>query len=171
MAKLREAAATAPQPITEEDALAAMQLLAETQAQLDKVNSQKKLAQLDLDKKYEGKLKELSDAAAMQEKLILKYLEENRDAVLGTQKSKKFGLGTVGVRIGKAKLVLAAEGVTWEDVIKLAKKTMPEYVREEWQLQKDKLLSDFGKQPEANDQLLNIGVAIAQDETFFVKVG
>ena len=48
MAKLREAtAAAAPPAITEEDALAAMQLLAETQAQLDKVNSQKKLTQLD----------------------------------------------------------------------------------------------------------------------------
>lgn len=170
MAKLREAAAAAPPAITEEDALAAMQLLAETQAQLDKVNSQKKLAQLELDKKYEGKLTELTNAAKGQEELILKFIEENRDSVLGTQKSRKFGLGTVGVRIGKSKLVLAGEGVDWDNVIKLAKKTMPDYVREEWQLQKDKLLSDFAGREDANDTLVNIGLAIVQDSTFFVKV-
>lgn len=170
MAKLREAAAAAPPAITEEDALAAMQLLAETQAQLDKVNSQKKMSQLELDKKYEGKLTELTKAKEAQELLIITFLKEHREEVLGKQSSKKFGLGTVGVRTGKHKLILAGEGVEWDNVIKLAKKNMPDYVREEWQLQKDKLLSDFAGREDANDTLLNIGLAIVQDSTFFVKV-
>jgi len=170
MTKLREATTLAAPKFTEEDALATMQILAESNAQLDKFLSQKKIEQLNLDKKYEGKTEELTKIVKEQEALILAYVQENREAVLGKQKSKKFGLGTVGVRVGRSKLMLAGEGIDWNDVIKLAKKTMPDYVREEWALQKDKILSDFAGRQDSNDQLLNIGLAIAQDETYFVKV-
>ena len=170
MTKIKAAASAEAPAITEADALKAMQLLAETNAQLDKVNSQKKLQQLELDKKYEDKLTELTRAKEAQELLIITFVKENWETVLGKQSSKKFGLGTVGVRTGKHKLVLAGEGVDWNDVIKLAKKNLPDYVREEWQLQKDKLLSDFAGREDANDTLLNIGVAITQEANFFVKV-
>lgn len=169
MAKTK-AASTAPPAITEADALKAMQLLAKTKAELDALNGKKKQQVLALDEKYAESIGRLEKAAGELETVVLTFLKDNRESFLGDAKSKKFGSGTLGVRIGNQKLVLAGNGLEWSDVVKLAQEKMPEYVREDWVLQKDKLLSDFGNDPDANDKLLDLGVAIVQEEKLFVKI-
>jgi phage host-nuclease inhibitor protein Gam len=169
MSKIAAASAPPESPITEQQALDNMKVLATLNGQLDNVNSHAKLDAIALSNKYADKIKELESQIAVAEATVKQYVNDNRDKVMNGKKSTKFGLGTIGFRTGKPKVSLLPE-MDWSAVIQKAKKLLPTYVREEWALQKDKILSDFANRPDAKEALEPIGLEIIQDETFFIKL-
>ena len=75
--------------------------------------------------------------------------------------------GTIGFRTGTPKLK-TMKGFTWASVLQLAREFMPSYIRTTEEIAKDKLLADRDDE-EMSDKMAHCGIAVAQDETFYVE--
>jgi len=156
---------------TYDEALAAMDKYAELQAQIDKVESQKKLDMLKVEKKYSGKLEELATQSEDYAQIVMTFTEQNREKLFdGKKKSIAFGPGKVGVKLNRAKLELV-DGHDWEDALKYWKKRNPAYVRQREDLDKTMIVKVFKDATEGELQLLEeSGLQIVQEEQVYIKL-
>ena len=75
--------------------------------------------------------------------------------------------GVIGFRTGTPKLK-TLKGFTWGAVTNLLKEFLPAYVRVTEEPAKDKLLADRDNE-EVSGMFTRVGIAVAQDETFYVE--
>lgn len=159
---------TAP---TQEEALAAMNEYAELQAHIEKVESQKKLDLMKVENKYSERLADMTTRRDDLEQVVFNYVQANRDQLFdGKKKSTAFGVGTVGVKLNRAKLELV-DGATWDGAMKYWKKVNPDYVRMKEDLDKTSILKAF-KDAEGDDLaiLQAGGLQIIQEEEVYIKI-
>jgi phage host-nuclease inhibitor protein Gam len=76
--------------------------------------------------------------------------------------------GVIGFRTGTPKLK-TLKGFTWGAVTNLLKEFLPKYVRTTEDPAKDKLLADKDDR-EVSDLFGKVGIAVVQDETFFIDL-
>lgn len=95
------------------------------------------------------------------------YAIENKDELFAKKKSLESVHGTIGFRTGTPKLK-TLKGFTWASVTNLLKEFLPDYVRTTEEPAKDRLLADREKE-EIAALFTKSGIAVTQDETFYVE--
>ena len=84
-----------------------------------------------------------------------------------------------GFRTGTPKLK-TLKGFTWASALELVKEFLPDYVRQTWDIAKDKLLADregtvqepgnpLGPGKSMYEQMAKCGMQVVQDEAFYVE--
>lgn len=114
---------------------------------------------------YEERLGDLAADAETEFDLLADWAARN-PAEFGGKKSLELTHGTLGFRTGtpRAKTV---KGYTWDRVLeRLCLKKMQRYIREKVEVAKDLLIAD--REVLGEQELAAVGVAIVQDEAFFV---
>jgi len=136
-------------------------------AKLAKVNATIDVQMTAIREKYAdeiGKLNETKDKAF---DVMQTFAVENKDELFGKRKSIESVHGTIGFRTGTPKLK-TLKGFTWGAVTNLLKEFLPSYVRISEEPAKDKLLADR-EDEEIAALFPKIGIAVTQDETFYVE--
>lgn len=157
---------TAKKTISRKKAEEAMANYKKGVAQLEMVESQKKLEVNEIETRHQETIKRLSDQLLKDYETIEQYVNENRDELLGDKKSAALGVGTIGFRKGIDKLVLIDDDGNWEGVLEIARKRYKDFVITSYKLDKKKILSELG---EDEAKLEKMGVKVSHDEKFFIK--
>ena len=168
------------QGITAEQANDAFAQYAKADAQIQKINAD---IELQCAKIREKKADELTRLDAEREKAfdtLQAYAVENQAELFTKKKSLEMAHGTIGFRTGTPKLK-TLKGFTWASALQLVKEFLPGYVRQTEEIAKDKLLADrdsdvmvtgdpLGPGKPMREQMAKCGIAVTQDETFYVDV-
>ncbi len=117
--------------------------------------------------KYQDALAGLQTVKENAFELMQVFATENKTEMFSKRKSIETAHGTAGFRTGTPKLKLL-KGFTWGAVTNMLREFMPAYLRLTEEPAKDKLLADRDM-PEVAEQFAKIGIAVVQDETFFVE--
>ena len=167
------------QGITAEQANDAFAQYAKADAQIQKINAD---IELQCAKIREKKADELTRLDAEREKAfdtLQAYAVENQAELFTKKKSLEMAHGTIGFRTGTPKLK-TLKGFTWASALQLVKEFLPGYVRQTEEIAKDKLLADrdsdvmvtgdpLGPGKPMREQMAKCGIAVTQDETFYVE--
>jgi phage host-nuclease inhibitor protein Gam len=157
----------ATKKVTEEQAQLAARSYFEASNAKNVTEAQMKLDVAEVQRNYEPDLKELNDTITEAEGIVKQYAEQERERLFVNAKSAAFGPCKIGFRSGTKKLVLGT-AADWETVLANAKRLLPKYVRKVEDLEKDKVLKDAATI--GDDKLAALGVAVAQDEKFFISI-
>ena len=117
--------------------------------------------------KWQDELTRLAETKDNAFDILQAYALENRDELFSKRKSLETTHGTLGFRTGTPKLK-TLKGFTWASVLNLLKEFLPGYVRTIEEPAKDKLLADRDDE-ETYALFPKVGIAVVQDETFFVE--
>ncbi len=166
MSKTRKTKTLIPARITREEAETAFAAFAEADARQQKISATMDVLITKIREKYADELARLSDDKETNFEIIQVYATNNRDD-FGHKKSMDLVHGIIGFRTGTPKLKLR-KGFTWPSVVNLLKEFLPGYVRTTEEPAKDRLLADRDV-PEVSTQFQKLGIAVDQDETFFVE--
>jgi len=112
-------------------------------------------------------LAELNDVKEKNFDIVQTYALENKEELFSKRKSVESAHGVFGFRTGTPKLK-TLKGFTWPAVVNLCKEFLPDYVRTTYEVAKDKLLADRDKE-EVRNHFVDVGVMVAQDETFYLE--
>lgn len=137
-------------------------------AQLQKINATMDVAITKIRERYADEIARLTDAKDKAFDVVQSFALENRDELFARKKSMECAHGAFGFRTGTPKLK-TLKGFTWGAVTNLLKEFMPEYVRTTVEPAKDRLLADR-ELPEVSESFKKVGIAVAQDETFFIEL-
>ena len=97
----------------------------------------------------------------------LHLFAESNPQLFEKKKSLELTHGVLGFRTGQPKLKLAKK-MNWQGVLELLKLKAKDYVRTVDEVAKDKLLADR-EEPATKLILKEVGVEVAQDETFYIE--
>lgn len=157
---------------TQAEAVEAMNVYAQAQANLERVESQRKLEMLKVEQKYAEAINEFTETRDAAADIVIRFTQANRDDLFTDKKrSTSIGVGTVGVKLNPPKLTLA-EGYSWDAALKKVKMLWAgEYVRTTEDLDKNALLQDFKTgRTEDLEMLAQAGLVIQQDEQVYIKL-
>jgi len=116
---------------------------------------------------YETRLAVLARAADAEFDLLAEWADRHPEEFSG-RRSLELTHGVIGFRTGTPKLK-TLRGVTWERVLeRMTLRDLQRYIRQKMEVARDLLIADRDVLGEA--MLREIGVTVAQDETFFVEV-
>ena len=167
------------QGITAEQANDAFASYAKADAQIQKINADIELQCAKIREKRADELTRLSDEREQAFDTLQAYAVENQAELFTKKKSLEMTHGTIGFRTGTPKLK-TLKGFTWASALQLVKEFLPGYVRQTEEIAKDKLLADrdsevmeagdpLGPGKSMREQMAKCGIAVAQDETFYVE--
>jgi len=118
--------------------------------------------------KYSSEIEELQETKDKAFEMVQAYATENKADLFLKKKSLDSVHGTLGFRLGTPK-IKTLKGFTWPAVTILLKEYLPAYVRTVDEPSKDKLIADRDDE-EVSKLFPKVGIAIAQDETFFIEL-
>ena len=95
------------------------------------------------------------------------YEIENKAELFAKKKSLEIVHGTIGFRTGTPKLK-TLKGFTWAAALQLVKDKLQNYIRTSEEIAKDKLLADRDVEG-MMEQMAKCGIAVTQDETFYIE--
>lgn len=167
------------QGITAEQANDAFANYAKADAQINKINADVELQCAKIREKRADELTRLSDEREKAFDTLQAYAVENQAELFTKKKSLEMTHGTIGFRTGTPKLK-TLKGFTWASALQLVKEFLPGYVRQTEEIAKDKLLADrdsevmvtgdpLGPGKPMREQMAKCGIAVTQDETFYVE--
>ena len=140
---------------------------ARADARTQKINATMDIEMTKIREKYAVELSKLEETKEQSFDILQAYAVEHQDELFTKKKSMDTVHGTLGFRTGTPKLKLR-KGFTWGAVTNLLKEFLPAYVRTVEEPAKDKLLADrYDEQTAA--LFPKVGIAVVQDETFFVE--
>ncbi len=166
MAKKREKK-TVYSGVKQEEMELAFADYARADARIQKINATMDIEMTRIREKYQDELGKLAETKEKSFDIMQAYALENRDELFSKRKSLETTHGTMGFRTGTPKLK-TLKGFTWGAVVNLLKEFLPGYVRTVEEPAKDKLLADR-EDEEVAAMLPKVGVAVVQDETFYVE--
>lgn len=166
------------QGITAEQANDAFANYAKADAQINKINADIELQCAKIREKRADELTRLSDEREKAFDTLQAYAVENQAELFTKKKSLEMTHGTIGFRTGTPKLK-TLKGFTWASALNLVKEFLPSFIRTTEEIAKDKLLADRDTRyyegaddtvgvPMA-EQMAKCGIAVTQDETFYVE--
>ena len=167
------------QGITAEQANDAFASYAKADAQIQKINADIELQCAKIREKRADELTRLSEEREKAFDTLQAYAVENQAELFTKKKSLEMTHGTIGFRTGTPKLK-TLKGFTWASALQLVKEFLPGYVRQTEEIAKDKLLADrdsdvmvtgdpLGPGKPMREQMAKCGIAVTQDETFYVE--
>lgn len=154
--------------ITSEQMETAFAEYAAADARLAKINATMDEQFTRIREKYADDVTRLTEAKDKNFEIIQAFALENRDSLFAKKKSMDGSHGTFGFRTGTPKLK-TLRGFTWAAALNVIKVILPAYVRVSEEPAKDKLLADR-ELPEVASNLEKCGIAVVQDETFFIEL-
>jgi phage host-nuclease inhibitor protein Gam len=154
--------------VTSEEMEAKFAEYAIADAKLQKINATMDVQITAIRERYADDVSKLNDAKTAAFDVLQAFAMENKDELFAKKKSMESTHGTIGFRTGTPKLK-TLKGFTWGAVLNMLKEFLPDYVRTIEEPAKDKLLADRDV-PEVTSQFGKVGIAVAQDETFFVEL-
>lgn len=153
--------------VSREAADEAFATYAKSDAQLQKINADIELQCAKYREKYADKIATLSEEREQAFETLQAFATENQAELFTKKKSLDMAHGVIGFRTGTPKLK-TLKGFTWASALQLVKEFLPDYVRQTWDIAKDKLLAD--RDTEAMlEKMAKCGIQVAQDETFYVE--
>lgn len=153
--------------VSREAADEAFATYAKSDAQLQKINADIELQCAKYREKYADKIATLSEEREQAFEMLQAFATENQAELFTKKKSLDMAHGVIGFRTGTPKLK-TLKGFTWASALQLVKEFLPDYVRQTWDIAKDKLLAD--RDTEAMlEKMAKCGIQVAQDETFYVE--
>jgi phage host-nuclease inhibitor protein Gam len=155
------------QGITQSQMETAFGEYAAADARLSKINATIDVEMTRIRDKYAAEISKLTETKEANFEIMQTYATENPD-IFGKKKSVEGAHGTFGFRTGTPKLKLL-KGFVWNAVTHLLKEYLPDYVRTTEEPAKDKLLADRDNN-EVAALFPKVGIAVTQDETFFVEL-
>ena len=166
MAKTREKK-TVYSGVKQEEMENAFAEYARADARIQKINATMDIEMTKIREKYQDELTKLGETKDNAFDIMQAYAMENREELFSKRKSLETTHGTIGFRTGTPKLK-TLKGFTWASVLTMLKEFLPGYVRTVEEPAKDKLLADR-EDAEVAAMLPKVGVAVVQDETFYVE--
>ena len=166
MAKTREKK-TVYSGVKQEEMETAFADYARADARIQKINATMDIEMTRIREKWQDELTKLGETKEKSFDILQAYAIENRDELFSKRKSLETTHGTIGFRTGTPKLK-TLKGFTWASVTNLLAEFLPSYVRTVTEPAKDKLLADR-EDEEVAAMLPKVGVAVVQDETFYVE--
>lgn len=136
-------------------------------AKLQGINATMDVAISKIREKYADDIADWQEKKEKNFEMLQTYATEHPE-LFTKKKSYDSTHGTIGFRTGTPKLK-TLKGFTWGAVLNLLKEFLPEYVRKTEEPAKDKLLADREIE-EVSEMLSKCGIAVTQDETFFVEL-
>jgi phage host-nuclease inhibitor protein Gam len=136
-------------------------------AKLQKLNAEIDLQVTRIRDKYVDEIGRWQEAKEKAFDVLQAFAVSNKDELFAKKKSAEYVHGLIGFRTGTPKLKLL-KGFTWGAVTNLLKEFLPSYVRVTEEPAKDKLLADR-EETEVAELFGKVGIAVVQDETFFVE--
>jgi phage host-nuclease inhibitor protein Gam len=153
--------------VSKEQMETAFATYATADAQMAKINAQIDVQITAIREKHAEKIGKLQEQKDESFEILQAFALENRDELFSKKKSLESIHGIIGFRTGTPKLK-TLKGFTWASVTNLLKEFLPDYVRTTEEPAKDRLLSDREKE-EVAALYGKVGIAVTQDETFFVE--
>lgn len=165
--------------VSRETADEAFATYAKSDAQIQKINAEIELQCAKFREKYADKLATLSEEMDKAFDTLQAFATENQAELFSKKKSLDMAHGTIGFRTGTPKLK-TLKGFTWAAALELVKEFLPDYVRQTWDIAKDKLLADregtvqepgnpLGPGKSMYEQMTKCGIQVVQDEAFYVE--
>ena len=136
-------------------------------AKLQKINATMDVKFTEIRDRYSDEIAKLTELKDKAFDLLQAFAMENKDELFARKKSMESVHGVIGFRTGTPKLK-TLKGFTWGAVTNLLKEFLPAYVRVTEEPAKDKLLADRDNE-EVSGMFTRVGIAVAQDETFYVE--
>ena len=153
--------------VSREAADEAFATYAKNDAQLQKINADIELQCAKIREKYADKLATLTEEKDKAFDTLQAFATENQAELFSKKKSLDMAHGTIGFRTGTPKLK-TLKGFTWASALELVKEFLPDYVRQTWDIAKDKLLADRDAE-EMLSRMAKCGMQVVQDEAFYVE--
>lgn len=153
--------------ITAEQANEAFAAYAKADASINKINAEIELQIAKLREKKADELTRLSDERDQAFDTLQAYAVENQAELFSRKKSLDMTHGTIGFRTGTPKLK-TLKGFTWAAALQLVKDYLPAFVRTTEEIAKDKMLAERDTEG-MMEQMAKCGIAVTQDETFYVE--
>ena len=135
-------------------------------AELAKINATIDVAMTRIREKYADEKARLEETKEQAFDVMQAFALENKDVLFSKRKSMESVHGVIGFRTGTPKLKLLKK-YTWGAVTTLLKEYLPDYVRTSEEPAKDRLLADRELEDVAK-LFPKVGIAVVQDETFYV---
>jgi len=136
-------------------------------AKVQKINATIDVQMTAIREKYAPEISQLNETKDRNFDIMQAFALDNKDELFAKKKSIESVHGTLGFRTGTPKLK-TLKGFTWGAVTNLLKEFLPTYVRISEEPNKDRLLSDRGDE-EVAALFPKVGIAVTQDETFYVE--
>ncbi|ATV37352.1 hypothetical protein CUB95_01615 [Prevotella intermedia] len=153
--------------VSREAADEAFATYAKSDAQVQKINADIELQCAKIREKYADKLATLTEEKDKAFDTLQAFATENQAELFSKKKSLDMAHGTIGFRTGTPKLK-TLKGFTWASALELVKEFLPDYVRQTWDIAKDKLLADRDAE-EMLSRMAKCGMQVVQDEAFYVE--
>lgn len=153
--------------VSREAADEAFATYAKSDAQLQKINADIELQCAKYREKYADKIATLSEERDKAFDTLQAFATENQAELFTKKKSLDMAHGVIGFRTGTPKLK-TLKGFTWASALELVKEFLPDYVRQTWDIAKDKLLADRDAE-EMLSRMAKCGMQVVQDEAFYVE--
>ena len=166
MAKTREKK-TVYTGVSQEEMEQAFAEYAKADARQQKIQAEMDVKMTQIREKWQDELSKLQETKDKAFDVMQAFATENRTELFSKRKSMETVHGTIGFRLGTPKLK-NLKGFTWASVTNLLKEFLPAYVRVKEEPDKDKLLADRESE-EVFPLFEKVGVAVVQEETFFVE--
>ena len=165
--------------VSREAADEAFATYAKSDAQVQKINAEIELQCAKIREKYADKLSVLTTEKDKAFDTLQAFATENQAELFSKKKSLDMAHGTIGFRTGTPKLK-TLKGFTWASALELVKEFLPDYVRQTWDIAKDKLLADrestvqepgnpLGPGKSMYERMAKCGIQVVQEETFYVE--
>lgn len=167
--------------VTREAADNAFAAFAKADASINKINADIELQCAKIREKRQAELTQLTQQRDQAFDTLQAFATENQTELFSKKKSLDMAHGTIGFRTGTPKLK-TLKGFTWESAKTLVKKFLPDYIRTNEEIAKDKLLadrdleqvefveSDITKKSVPMSQAMSeCGILVVQEETFYVE--
>ena len=153
--------------VTREAADVAFATFAKADASINKIQAEIELQCAKIREKRQADLTRLTAERDAAFETLQSFATENQTELFAKKKSLEMAPGVIGFRTGTPKLK-TLKGFTWASVMNMLKEFLPGYVRTIEEPAKDKLLADRDDE-ETAALFPKVGIAVVQDETFFVE--
>ncbi|MBF1499075.1 MAG: host-nuclease inhibitor Gam family protein [Prevotella pallens] len=153
--------------VSREAADEAFATYAKSDAQVQKINADIELQCAKIREKYADKLATLTNEREQAFDTLQAFATENQAELFAKKKSLDMAHGVIGFRTGTPKLK-TLKGFTWASTLQLVKEFLPDYVRQTWDIAKDKLLADR-ETDTILENMAKCGIQVVQDEAFYVE--
>ena len=158
--------------VSKEAAEEAFAAYAKADAERAKITAEIELRCAQIREKHQERLTQLQTAQDEAFDTLQAYATENQGELFARKKSLEMVHGTIGFRTGTPKLK-TLKGFTWASALQLVKEFLPGFVRTSEEMAKDKLLAERDSEAAAGTPLRDVmgkcGIAVVQEETFFVE--